>query len=209
MKEKIVQYLKNKYFAEIIILHGSRASGKSRDNSDWDIFVFTNKDVKGNPGEFDGQKLDVNVIRLPFERDEFIDDYGRNLHNAELLLDNEDKTGKNIIEEGKKYYALGRNLTTREYANRKNYMSRIIDRMSGTVDKPERFFLYLGYFYEKALQYWFETKGRFSKPVYDAVEVIKAEDDNYYQLLETIFSNTVSNEDKLKSVKELQKFLFK
>lgn len=207
MKDKIIQHLQDRYSAKIIILHGSRASGKNRENSDWDIFLFTEKEISGGPEEYEGQKLDLNIIKLPFDKNEFVDEYAKNLHNAEILLDSEN-IGKNILEEGRKYYAFGRKLTEQEYSNRKNYMSRTIDRMSGTIDRPERFFLYLGYFYEKALQYWFETKGRFSKPIYDAVEDIKSEDPDYYDLLETIFSQQFSNQRKFEVAKEIQEILF-
>ena len=45
MKEKLVEYLKEKYNPVAIVLHGSRANGNAREHSDWDFVVFTTSDM--------------------------------------------------------------------------------------------------------------------------------------------------------------------
>lgn len=208
MQKEILDYLIGKFSPEVVILHGSRASGKNRENSDWDIFIFTKVQARGGTEEFMGNQLDIIIISLPLEEDDFIDEYGYVLNNSIVLIDNEDHLGERLKGESVKVYSLGKKITPEKISNRRNYMSRTLDRMSGTVDKPELFLLYLGFFYEKALNYWFELKDRYSKPAYDAIEDIRNEDPEYYSLLSVVFNNISSNFQKLESAREIYNRLF-
>lgn len=208
IQSNILQFLKEKYAPEIVILHGSRAAGKNRPDSDWDIFVFTSLDIKGGTEQFMGEQLDVQTVYMPVKIEEFVDNYGYVLHNAKILLDNEEEFGRKILEEAVQMYSLGKKLTETELTNRTNYMSRILSRMSGSTEKPELFLLYLGYFYEKSLQYWFELKGKFSKPVYAAIPEIQEADPEYYALLEVLFSGHSTNAEKFLAAEKINQILF-
>jgi hypothetical protein len=170
--------------------------------------VFTAQDAKGGPEDYNGAQLDVITVRLPLERPEFIDEYGHVLHDAIVLQDNADGLGEKLIKEAVELYAAGKKLTPEKLSNRKNYMARTLDRMEGAVGKPDLFYLYGGYFYEKALQYWFELKGHFSKPAYKAVEDIKAADPAYYDLLVVMSSETSPNNAKLEAARKINTILF-
>jgi predicted nucleotidyltransferase len=209
MQEQITEHLKEKYGAEIIILHGSRATGKSRENSDWDLFVFTKKDVKREVEDFNNNKLDVYIVKMPVVTEEFVDDYGYVLNTAKIILDDTENAGQKIIEEAKTMYVLGKKLTDSQLTNRNNFMSRTLDRMSAYADQPEYFLLYLGYFYERTFQYWFEMKGKYSKPIYDAIPQIKQEDPEYYILIQELSSSSKSNQDKLSAAGKIFSLLFK
>lgn len=47
----------------------------------------------------------------------------------------------------------------------------------------------LGGFYERAIRFWFELKGEWSKPIYDALAEIKERDKDYYAKLEVLYGN--------------------
>jgi predicted nucleotidyltransferase len=206
MENQIVEYLKDKYKAEAIILHGSRAKGKNRDNSDWDLIILTSLDIRGIPEEYLEQKLDVTTVRVPVD-EKYIREYTSFLNTGRVLFDNKESLGEQIVNKAKEYFLLGKNLTKEEIESRKQYLLRSIDRMEGVINSPEMFFLYLGFFYTKAIQYWFEIKNRFSKPAYEAFEDIKSQDQNYYSLLKVLHSQ-VPNEQKLNAAKEIIPLLF-
>ncbi len=45
MKEKLIEFIKEKYKPVAIVLHGSRVNGYSREHSDWDFVIFTKENV--------------------------------------------------------------------------------------------------------------------------------------------------------------------
>ncbi len=188
IEQKILEHLQQKYHPVAIILHGSRATQKNRENSDWDLYVFTKMTIEGVAEQFEGQSLDVHVIYLPLDGYDFIDLFGSTLVNAKILFDSND-FAKKLIVEARDIYVQGRMLTGMEFSNRKNYMFRLLQRLQGTTDKPLEFFYRLGSFYEIAVRYWFEIQGRWSQPIYEALPTIQREDNEYFAWLIMLTEN--------------------
>ncbi len=195
IEQKILTHLQDKYNPEVVILHGSRAAQKNRENSDWDLYVFTKTTIEGVSEEFAGQSLDVHVVYLPLDGYDFIDLFGTTLVNAKILLDT-DNFAKKLIEEAKEIYVQGRILTNAEFSNRKNYIFRLLQKLKGTVNKPLEFFYRLGSFYEIAVRYWFEVQGKWSQPIYEALPTIQSEDSEYFGWL-VMLSQNISEEIKM------------
>jgi len=209
-KEKIdhiANHLKEKYSPVAIILHGSRASGKSKPNSDWDFYVFVNEKVNGGTEVFEGENLDVSIQYLPID-DELIDTFGNTLLNAKILLDSPDGIAKKLIEEINLQYINGRKLTEREYLNRNNRMQRVLNRLKDNLKDDMIFFYHLGTFYEITIRYWFELKAEWTKPIYEALPHIKENDEEYFNLLADLV-NSHKNESKIKSAVRIYDKLFK
>jgi len=68
---------------------------------------------------------------------------------------------------------------------------------------------YLGTFYERALNYWYQVLHKmFSQPVYLAVETIKNEDPEYFLHLSALASPSVTNQDKIEHAQKIHAMLF-
>ncbi|MDY4787974.1 MAG: nucleotidyltransferase domain-containing protein [Bacilli bacterium] len=95
---EIVNYLKRKYNAKIIILYGSFADGSNNLNSDFDVLVITNEQINTHDSSI------INNIQL----DAFIYNYNYlskenfcslvQIFDGIILLDDEQKTGANLIK---------------------------------------------------------------------------------------------------------------
>ena len=204
-KQAIIDHLVEKYHPKSIILHGSRAKGKNRLNSDWDMYVLVDSDIKGGSELYDGESLDVCLVHLPISKEDFVDTFGYTLNTAEILFD-QDNVAQTLLDEAKEAYAFGRKLTEAERQNRRNFMHRTLQRLEGYVDRPEAFFLYLGFFYEIALRYWFELRGLWSLPIYEALPYIQEKDPQYYTQLQSL-SGHAANTEKWQIAQSMEKAL--
>ena len=205
--KELVEYLTKKYQPLAIVLHGSRARKKNRENSDWDLYLFMDKKKKVLDHMWKGQHLDIWPIQVPVSAEFFIDTFGPTLFNARVLSDTKEGLATKLVAKAQTFLSLGRKWTKSEYQNAKSYVERTLSRLEGTQDKPEIFFGHLGNFYQAAIQYYFQTQNRFTKPIYEAVEVIKGEDEKYYKDLQILIGND-SASVKLKTAKKIYKKLF-
>ena len=207
MTKKIVEHLKKKYNAQAIILHGSRARGKERVKSDWDVFLFVSKPLSVQSELFEGAHLDITPVHLPIKTDDFVDTYGQLLGSAKVLLDTKDKLASKVLSEVKKFWSHGKTLKPSELTNIRNYMQRVLWRMEDNAKEQGVFFYHLSNFYQGALLYWFQTKGKWPVPVYEALPIIKKEQLAYYKHLQ-ILNGSSAIPKKVSSAKKLFELLF-
>ena len=107
-----------------------------------------------------------------------------------------------------KIYTKGRNLSEKERQNRINFIGRRLRKLEDNINNSGIFFLHLGVFFNKALQYWFELrKNKWRLSPGTALQVIKDEDPEYYKLLEVIFSNQNSCEEKIGAARGVENML--
>ncbi|WP_243431727.1 nucleotidyltransferase domain-containing protein [Clostridium botulinum] len=88
MKNKIINYILNKYEPHTIILYGSYADGSNNINSDFDALVITDKKCKFHDGnEADGIKLDVFIYNTSlFKNDINYEEYVQ-IHDGNIVID--------------------------------------------------------------------------------------------------------------------------
>src|SRR3989344_9589319 len=89
-KEKeIANELREKYKPRAIVLHGSRAIGKARPRSDWDVFLlFSGKIPKNmNREVVAGEDVEWKAVLLPVEDAHIQDTFGIQLQYARVLLE--------------------------------------------------------------------------------------------------------------------------
>jgi predicted nucleotidyltransferase len=204
---RIAKYLEEKYHPEAIVLHGSRARGKGKENSDWDLDVFVTQPQEGGTEIWEGQALDVDVIALPLSEEELIGKGMYNLRNGKILFDL-NGAGEEMVRRGTELFANGRNLTGQEIENRRIRLWRVLRRLQGNADSREIFFYHLGEFYSVIIRYWFELRNRWSEPIYMAQEIISEEDPDFWNLI-----NVLAGDDaisvKLKAAEDTYLSLFK
>lgn len=207
MEKEITEYLVSKYEPEAIILHGSRARGANREDSDWDTYVFVNeKEKKSATEQFEGQQLDIAVIYLPIEEYDFVDEVGPTLRRAKILYD-KDGIAARIMNEIQRVYGEGKKLSEQDILNRRNRFQRMLSRIKGTIDNDELFFYHAGSFYPSVIRYWFELKERWPEPPYDGLPIIEKEDPEFYKLLKVIAGST-ENKKRAEAFEEIYKKLF-
>lgn len=182
MEKMIIDHLVAKYRPQAVILHGSRVQGFNRPNSDWDILVIAPSDVQGRTEVFEGQSLDVEVLKDPPSPEEFLKTHGPILQRATVLFDDESGIGQAFLSSVQKALAQGRRLSRQEYENRFLRMSRVLDKMLGARNNPELFFLHAGVFAELGYRFWFELKSLWSQPPYIGLPQIQSEDPAFYGL---------------------------
>ena len=206
MEQKIIEYIKSRYNPKAIILHGSRARGLNRDNSDWDLYVFIDSNIEGGTENFNGENLDVSIMYLPLEEYDFIDTFGPTLKGAKILFDT-DELAQKLIDEAEKIYGQSRVLSERDIQNRKNRGARLLERIKGTINQPELQLYHLGAFYESVIRYWYELKGEWQQPPYLALEDIHQRDPEFHRYL-IVMATSSDYQEKAEAAKSAYYSLF-
>jgi hypothetical protein len=208
MEKEIVDHLLNKYQPRFIILHGSRVDGMHRPQSDWDIALSSTTPAAHCVTEiFQGQSLDVENLGVDLDPKEFILKKGPIFQRARVIHDEAGTPGAAFLTEVQNILAMGRHLSSVEENNRFLRMSRVLDKMLGSLDAPELFFLHSGTLYELALRFWFEFRHEWSQAPYVAVKRIRLEDPGYYSLLQKLFERN-SRTEALKASYQIYKIIF-
>ncbi|OHA92923.1 MAG: hypothetical protein A3D37_01485 [Candidatus Zambryskibacteria bacterium RIFCSPHIGHO2_02_FULL_38_22] len=202
MEELITTYLKEKYNPLAIILYGSRASNKANKDSDWDFVILVENEIEVVIEMIEGQIVDLDVIKLPVSKDELIKQFDGTLQISKVVFDTNDIANK-LLESIKEVYSKGRNLRAKELENRKNFITRRLNKLESSLENNAMFFFHLGIFFEKAVQYWFEIKkNRWKVAPATALKIVEEEDKNYSDLLGVLYSN-LSNQEKLDSARKI------
>ena len=212
MEQRIVDYLRDQYEPEGIILVGSRADGVARDGSDWDLYVLQN-DSKGptapvsSPHVFGDQSLDVALTSLPIPEDRIIQVFGPNLQQARILYDTSD-TAASIVAAAHRIYQQPRQLTADEIVRRRAQMRRNIETMEARSDEVGPFFESLTFLFYIAHRWWYEVKhARWSQSVHRAMPEIEKEDPEFYADLMTLASDADSK-SKIAASRRIEFSLF-
>lgn len=207
-EEKLKSYLLDKYHPLAIILHGSRASGKNRPHSDWDVNVVVNQDTPTEQTILDGDAIDVEAIRMDVSDDALMDRVGNNFHSAKILFDI-DGVGENLVRRAQALAEKGRVLSPEEYQSRKSFLFRLINRLVDAGESNPIVFDYqLSKFLQRAVNYSFEVDGRWSKSIYDAVSDIESKNPELFKELSLITSN-ISDTEKTECAERIYKIIFK
>jgi hypothetical protein len=187
-ERQVVDHIVAKHDPEAVILVGSRADGRARRGSDWDLYVLLPPDasvlrgVVPAPDALDGELLDVALVRLP------IDDvggvFGPNLQQARVLKDNASGDAARLCADATALYARGRRLRPEEIERRRHELARNIARMEARSDEAGPFFEALAYVFYAAHRSWYEVlRDRWSVSVHRAMPEIAREDPAFHDLL--------------------------
>lgn len=209
-EEKIVEYLKNQYNPDAIILHGSRAINQGRPHSDWDfIFLFNTEPLAGDFREVvDGENVEVQSELLPIEEDKILDQIGLKLQNAKVLFEKENE-GTELFTKARRVYEVGFQWPE-TWPNGPNlWMQGRIGGMKDNSDDSLLFYRYFCQFYPRAINDWFRVLHRqFPKPEYLALPHIQEEDLEYYVLLTELVDPSVTLEEKVSTAEKIRVKLF-
>lgn len=181
----IVDYLKATYEPEAVILHGSRAIGKERQHSDWDILMlFKSEPIrKSNREDIEGEDVEWKAFTLPVEQSRVLDDFGVVLQNARVLWERNGE-GNNLLELAQSEYAKGAQLTKEDHIRYRQFLTHKLHSLEDDRDTPYMFLRHLGEFFNRASNWWFEVlHDELRKPLYIALPEIQERDPEYFELL--------------------------
>lgn len=184
MEKEITEYLKEKYSPRVVILVGSRAVGTETEKSDWDIFLFCEKEYSSGFFEWSSQLLDLTFHDWPKPSDWVLTiPYGP-LWPAKVLFDDTNGIFEKILGRTKTTYEIG---PLKAYsigcAERLQKLERWRGKMEKYKNEPEIQFYYAGYIYEFLVRIWFEQQNLWSEPPARALPLIKDKDLEFWKLL--------------------------
>ena len=210
--KEIKEFLKERYSAKVIILVGSRAIGDYKKNSDWDVYMFSNKIVKETPNEFFNalpetlKDEDIDLYKYDFKKD-YPDKLLRDLRCSEVILDSKN-FGKKLR---KKALGIKAKKWTKEYAQGRiykaeRYMKKFEDNLKDK--KYGELFLRISWHYsENVIDWWFEIRQEYALRPQEAFPYIKKKDPKFYRELKKVFSET-DYRSKINAFKRIHKLLF-
>jgi len=181
----ITAALREKYSPVAVILHGSRAVGKQRPRSDWDIVLLVGAKPAPAIGreEIAGEDVEWQAFMAPLPEDAFLGVFGVQLQFSKLLWEDASGAGTALLRQAHSVYAKGVALTDATKLGYKQYLVHKINGMEDDIDTPYLFLRHQHTFLERASNWWFEMRGEFRKPLYIAMPTIEARDPQYHDLL--------------------------
>lgn len=208
MQENIIEYLKEKYKPNAIILHGSRARGKEREHSDWDfVFLYTSPGQGQNGRElFENQNIEFSSHILPFT--DILEEFSNKLQVAKVVYE-EGSVGTDLLTEATAFYQKGVYWSEEVIGSHKLWMRGRIGGMEDNVDNEMVFAKYHADFYQRVFNYWYWIlQNIHSQPFYVAVEEVSKHDHEYYELIKQFASAEVALAEKVKISEKIYNRLF-
>lgn len=203
MLKLITDHLQDKYQPKAILLHGSRARGDALPESDYDIAIILSESILIFPYEYNGVMLDIKAFPLNTEILET--STGVPKWPLQILYDDQDRIGERIYEETKKVYEDSPpSLSSQEWANRRNFLKRLVYKIEGhgKDDLSIRHY-YLADFYTRVIRYWFEKQKKWTVSAHLALPIIKAEAPKFFVNL-----NKLWTEEYAKALQNIELELF-
>jgi len=195
MEQDITNHLRELFNPTAIIIHGSRASGRAREHSDWDYILIYKKDAETPPDnrlDFNGQNIEYSSGKLPI--DDIIKEFGIKLRFARVVFDPDDIC-LDLIERVRTTYTEPLNWTQEEREGQRLWLLGRIDGMKDNIKRPLQFEKYAADFYNRVTNCWYwAMRDEYSKPIYMALEEIEAEDPALLELLKEFVSLPASAE---------------
>lgn len=187
MQDKIIDHLKNTYDPDVIILHGSRARGMNRENSDWDfILLYANETFhKSGRQLFAGQNIEVSIFMLPIT--DIIKTFSTKLQEAIVVFEKE-RAGTDLLGKAKVAYSQKADWSKEKINNHKLWFQGRVEGMRDVVNDPVLFVKYFSDLYPRIIFWYLILQQRDSQSIYVAVLDIQKKDSEYFKLL-NFFSN--------------------
>lgn len=209
MEQDITNHLRGLFNPTAIILHGSRAVGRERPHSDWDIFLIYETDSvlpKNGRLFWNDQNIEYSHHAFPVENIE--NEFGVKLQFGRLLYEN-NNVGTNLLQQAQKHYAKPAGWSEKENHDHKLWMQGRIDGMRDTIDQSLVFERYASDFYARITNYWYwSIHDTFPKPIYLALEEIKEKDPEYFALIKQFVEET-DRKERLLAAEKVLKLCFK
>ena len=207
MEQDIITHLRETFNPTAIILHGSRAVGRERLHSDWDICLLFNAESeipKNGRLLWREQNIEYSCRQLPVTNIEV--QFGIKLQFGRVLYETSDEASK-LLQEAKDLYEKPLGWVELQKDHHELWMLGRLNGMQDTIDEPLVFERYASDFYARITNYWYlSLHDTNPKPIYLALEEIADKDPEYFALLEEFVHG--SREQKIKSAEGIYQRCF-
>ena len=168
-----------------VLLHGSRAVGSARSDSDWDLCVLVAdaREPRWLTQRVDDAWVDLDIVPATARDSVITDVLGTSLRSAQVVVDSADRVGAALVSRARELQEEGRHVRTSTLREQAAHAQRVAQRMAATTRESELFFFHLSTFFGLAVRYWFDREGRWPEPPHEALESIGTADPEYAALL--------------------------
>ena len=181
-EKRLVEYLKEEYQPEAILLAGSRVEGQWREGSDWDIFLIGAKKGRDGVVEWQNQLLDITSKDLP-NGDRFLTTPFGPLFPTKVLWDGTGGALAGVLGLTEQAFHRGPlDLYADAVQARKERLISWLGKVKGAEIEEVRFF-YAGELYEYAMRLWFELRNKWPVAPKIAWGILVDEDPAFAKLL--------------------------
>lgn len=208
MEQDITNHLRDLFNPTAIILHGSRAVGRERPHSDWDIFLLYKVDEElPKNGRLIWREQNIEHSHHHFPTEDIEKEFGVKLQFGRVIYENE-TVGSDLLEEAKAVYEKPAGWSEEDNDNHKLWMQGRVGGMKDTVNQPLVFERYASDFYSRVTNYWYwSIQDTFPKPIYFALEEIKEKDQEFFSLIER-FVKEVDRNKRVVTAEEIMERCF-
>jgi len=204
MEQEITEHLRGLFNPTAIIIHGSRAVGRERAHSDWDIFLIYEEGAelsKNGRLVWQDQNIEYSHHTLPVENIE--DEFGVKLQFGRVLYQ-ANSEGAELLKQAKEFYQEPINWSDEHRESHRLWMKGRVDGMRDTVGQPLIFERYASDFYARITNYWYiAIHNTHTKPIYLALEEIQERDPDYFDLI----IGFIESVDKIQKVQTAEKIM--
>jgi predicted nucleotidyltransferase len=215
----IIEFLKNRYQAEAIIIVGSRAVGDYKPNSDWNIYVFSEEPYPKESHENMRKALaaelkneDLDIYKNSMYGETFSPKLFRDLRNSKVVLDTKNGFAEKLRKKALAMYKKGPIKWTKVYAlgrvyRAKRYIHKFEDSLAST--EYEQLFLRIAWhFTEDITEWWFGIRTEFALRSQEAFSYIKKQDPAFYDKLQIVVGEKSTYKQKVEAFREMHNLLF-
>lgn len=181
----VVEHVLSELQPAAVLLHGSRAVGRGRADSDWDVCVLVDglSEPHWQTHQLGDVWLDLDMVPVGTPDTVMADRFGTSLRSAQVLVDNDDRVGAAFVALARRLHRQGRKVPAPTLVEQAAHAHRVARRMAAHTGEADLFFFHLSTFFGLAVRYWFDLEGRWPEPPYEALDSIGAVDPQYASLL--------------------------
>jgi hypothetical protein len=206
----LVEFYTSHYNIFAIFLTGSQAKNMARPDSDWDLHIaysgeippslVLEGDIITDVKTIELSKIESSIIETPYSPAvPFIQMYVRQGYEK-IVVDLEKRT-LDVYQKGPVAWS---NVI---YEDKRQQMFRFLKAVEGTASQPAICIRHMSKFYDLALNYWFLIRNRWSVSTYQALDIYKKEDPDFYQAI-IHFSEADSFKRRVLACSEIYLILF-
>lgn len=207
--KKIRDHLETELDAQAIILAGSRSCGDYKENSDWDIYILTEKEFDIHP-KLEGYHLDVYCLH-PDDNFSF-DKLGWKLFYCEVICDTPKGDAQRIVEQAQEFRKRGPTSWTLNHAiTRKDKVDRYENKLKNCIASENWFELHQRlnwHFLENAYSWWYGVRGEWEPRPQDLMGDLSIRDPEIASILAKIVKSTTTDLERVEQFHQFhQNFL--
>ncbi len=196
---KIIRHhLETEYDAQAIILSGSRSCGDYKEDSDWDIYIMTEKDIQFHPG-LEGYHLDIYCLH-PEDNFSF-DKLGWKLFFCEIICDTPKGDAQRIVNQAQEFRKRGPKPWSLNHAiTRKDKVERYSNKLKNCIESESWFELHQRlnwHFLENSYTWWYGIRNEWQPRPQNIMDDLSKRDPQFASILKKIVDSRTTDLERV------------